>query len=249
MSSIRAALLPALAGLVILAAGPALAQGPEQIPAHKPEKPFPKMDPTPLVPEQAGTIPMEPETWTSVFADEPAIAFEHCSEQIKAGDLEKAGHYVLKAAEHTRIAAYGSDDDLKGELLGMERKLREYGETLKKGEDVPATDLDPVFARDLELLAEHHLVHADDHWLKEKVGKTAEDLGAAVFDLDSSLLYAKEPLASADKELLEKARDTARALKVNEKKVVTGKARVAHVVSDLLDLAVRRSVEENTPTG
>lgn len=248
MSSIRAALLPALAGLVI-AAAPALAQGPEQNPAHKPEKPFPNVDPVPVVPEQSGTIPMEAETWTSVFGDEPAIAFNNCSEQIKAGDLEKAGHYVLKAAEHTRIAAYSSDEDLKEELLGMERQLRKYGETLKKGEEVPAADLAPAFARDLELLAEHHLVQADDHWLKDKVGKTAEDLGAAVFDLDRSLLYAKKPLESADQELLEEARETAKALKFNEKKAVMDKDRVARVISDLLDLAVRRAVEENTPSG
>jgi hypothetical protein len=124
-------------GLALLA-GPALGQ------TEKPRTPRPKVDEIPVVPSQSGPIATELETWEGLFADEPAVAFEKCSEQIAAGDLEKAGRHVLKAAEHTRIAAYGSGEELKVDLLEMERRLREYGEALKNGNAVPAADLGTV---------------------------------------------------------------------------------------------------------
>lgn len=238
------AILPGFVVLSIFMAGSALAQS--KVPTEKPETPLPRVDQVPVVPNEAGVVPMGEKEWTSLFADEPALAFERATKELSDGELPKAGHDLLKAAAHTRIAAYRSDEELKAELLDLERKLREYGESLKQGTNVPGPDLTALFAQDLESLAEHHLVNADRDWVKGKVETTGEDLGAAVYDLNRSLLYNLAPLASGEKSLLDEAQNVAMGLKVNEESVVKEKDRVARIVSDLLDLTARRSGEAQT---
>ncbi len=134
-----------------------------------------------------------PEGWVLVEEDvlfvlvtEPAGYFEDARSDFLNGDLKDAGENMRMAVALIKLEISRSTGDVKKSLVTSVKELKKLIKKVEKGEVVAGETLDKAFARAEYALAWHHFQKAKEYQSREKYGKMARSIDAAV----THLLYA-----------------------------------------------------------
>ncbi len=147
----------------------------------------------PEIPE-GGMITISDRDWAATMADEPMLKLEDAMRALADGKFKAAAKDMQKAAVHTRVAAARSPEGLRPRLLASAQELDDLAKEVKAGTLTDAATLTPVFARDMQALAQHHAARAAEHWSDRHDVDAGYDLQAAAQDLGHALKWApKQP--------------------------------------------------------
>jgi hypothetical protein len=124
------------------------------------------------------------------FMDEPIQQFHSARESFLKRDVKTAASEIRKGAAFLKLEAGRAEGDTKKALLASIKELEDLEDKVEKGTVHSAKEMDDVFARAHQALADHHYVKASESWTKKAITKTGHHLKAAAVHLENAMAWS-----------------------------------------------------------
>ncbi len=104
---------------------------------------------------------VEDDLW-SQYSGEPASSFHDAVQSFLDDDLTAASESIDRGSAFVRVEGSRADPDHRAAIQGASDALTALANQVRAGQVTDVKDMNPVFARADRVLAEHHLLLADE---------------------------------------------------------------------------------------